>query len=47
MVKKRFICHRCEKSFVVEVLEPGEAEAKNVRPVPVRCPDCGGPVVAE
>lgn len=25
MVKKRFICDRCEEEFVVEVLEPGEA----------------------
>ncbi len=47
MVKKRFICDRCQETFVVEVLEPGEAQHKKVRPVPVRCPKCGGPVRAE
>ena len=47
MVRKRFVCERCEESFVVEVLEPGEADRKRVRPVPVRCPKCGGPVRAE
>jgi transposase-like protein len=41
MVKKRFICARCEEGFVVEVLEPGEAEHRRVRLVPVRCPNCG------
>jgi transposase-like protein len=47
MVKKRFICDRCQESFVVEVLEPGEAERKKARPVPIRCPKCGGPVRPE
>lgn len=47
MVKKRFVCERCEQSFVIEVLEPGEAEHKRVRPAPVTCPKCGGPVRAE
>ena len=47
MKKRRFVCPRCEKSFVVEVLEPGEAQEKKVGPVPVRCPDCGGPVRPE
>lgn len=28
MVKKRFVCDRCEESFLVEVLEAGEAEGK-------------------
>jgi hypothetical protein len=47
MVKKRFICRRCEESFLLEVLEPGEAESRKLRPVPVRCPKCGGPVQPE
>ena len=47
MVKKRFICDGCEESFVVEVLQPGEAEQKRVRPVPVHCPKCGGPLRSE
>jgi DNA-directed RNA polymerase subunit RPC12/RpoP len=44
MTKKRFICERCEESFVIEVLEPGEAERKRIREAPIRCPRCGGPV---
>ncbi len=44
MRKKRFICDRCQESFVIEVLEPGEAEHKRIRPMPVRCPKCDGPV---
>jgi hypothetical protein len=47
MVKRRFICDRCQKSFVVEVLEPGEAERKRLRPSPISCPDCHGPVRPE
>ena len=47
MIERRFVCLRCEKSFVIEVLEPGEAEAKRIRPMPVRCPQCGGPVQQE
>jgi len=47
MKKRRFVCHRCEESFVIEVLEPSEAEAMRLRPVPVRCPKCGGPVQPE
>jgi RNase P subunit RPR2 len=47
MVKKRFICDRCQESFVIEVFERGEAESKNVRSVPARCPKCGGPVRPE
>lgn len=44
MRKRRFVCEKCEESFVVEVLEEGEAEAKRIRSSPVRCPKCGGPV---
>ena len=44
MIKRRFICHKCERTFMIEVLEPGEAESRRVRPVAVRCPQCGGPV---
>ena len=47
MIKRRFICDRCEESFVIEVFEPGEAERKKLRPAPVRCPKCGGAVRAE
>lgn len=45
MDKKGFVCVSCEKTFVIEVLEPGEAEQKRIRPVPVRCPECGGPLI--
>ena len=44
MLKQKFVCRRCDRDFVAEVLEPGEAEARNVHPVPIRCPKCGGPV---
>jgi hypothetical protein len=42
MKKKRFICRKCEESFVVEVFETGEAEKKRLPAAPVRCPKCGG-----
>jgi len=38
MIKRKFICRHCGNRFVAEVLEPGEAEEKRIRPVPVRCP---------
>lgn len=41
MIKRQFICRDCGNKFVVEVFEPGEAEEKRIRPVPVRCPQCG------
>jgi DNA-directed RNA polymerase subunit RPC12/RpoP len=44
MVKKEFICDKCERSFKIEVYEKGEAEEIQVRTSPVRCPQCGGPV---
>jgi len=47
MVKKEFICTRCGKRFVKEVLEPGEAEQKNIRSYPVTCPDCGSTSVKQ
>lgn len=47
MIKRRYYCPRCERWFVVEILEPGEAEAKRLRPVPVSCPECRGPVIPE
>lgn len=43
MIKKRFFCPRCEEW----VLEPGEAQAKNLRPVPIACPQCGGPLLSD
>ena len=33
MIKKRFFCPRCELWHVIEVLEPGEAQAKRLRPL--------------
>jgi transposase-like protein len=44
VVKRRFFCRRCQRDFVLEVLEPGEAEKKKVPVQAVRCPECGGPV---
>ncbi|MCK4825119.1 hypothetical protein KA005_55740 [bacterium] len=41
MKKARFICRHCGNRFATDVLEPGEAEEKRIRPVPVRCPQCG------
>jgi DNA-directed RNA polymerase subunit RPC12/RpoP len=45
MVKRGFVCVRCEKTFILEVLEPGEAKDKKIRPVPISCPQCGGPLI--
>ncbi len=42
MVKRKYYCKVCRKTFVVEVFEKGEAEDKGLRGSPVRCPDCGG-----
>lgn len=41
MVKKEFVCTNCGKRFVTEVLEPGEAERKNIGTKPLICPECG------
>jgi len=41
MKKQRFICQNCREVFTVEIFEPGEAEEKRIRPVPVKCPKCG------
>jgi len=41
MKKQRFICQNCREVFEVEIFEPGEAEEKRIRPVPVKCPKCG------
>jgi len=35
MVKRKYICKRCGKTFVVEVFEEGEAEEKGLRGSPV------------
>jgi len=40
MIKREFRCMNCGEKFVVEVLEPGEAEERRIRPVPVTCPNC-------
>ncbi len=42
MVKRKFICKRCGRTFVVEVFEEGETQDKGLRGSPVRCPECGG-----
>lgn len=41
MRKQRFVCKNCGRKFVVEIVEPGEAEEKNLGISPVRCPHCG------
>ncbi len=41
MKKQRFIYQNCAEVFTVEIFEPGEAEEKRIRPVPVKCPKCG------
>ena len=41
MLKKSFLCTRCQNRFETEVLEPGEAEARCLIPVPLSCPKCG------
>lgn len=40
-----FRCRRCGHKFVRQVLEPGEAQERRVRPVPVCCLKCGSPNV--
>lgn len=44
MREMRFVCVQCGHKFVAKVLEPGEAEQRNMRPRSVRCPKCGGKV---
>ena len=44
MKKVKFRCERCKKEFVIEVFEPGEAEATRRPSAQVRCPECRGPV---
>jgi DNA-directed RNA polymerase subunit RPC12/RpoP len=45
MIKRKFVCKKCRREFILEVCEEGEAEEKKVPTSPVRCPHCGGPVV--
>lgn len=40
MIKREFRCMNCGEKFVIEVLEPGEAEERRIHPVPVTCPNC-------
>ncbi len=35
MKKQRYVCRRCERTFVIEILEPGEAEAEKIQPTQV------------
>lgn len=44
MKKAKFKCKRCGNEFVVEIFEPGEADAKRIPTSPIRCPKCRGPV---
>jgi hypothetical protein len=40
MIKKFFVCVPCDKSFEIEIFEPGEAQEKRVNVAPVTCPIC-------
>jgi hypothetical protein len=40
MQKVAYICLRCQREFELNVLEPGEAEARKVRGVPPKCSSC-------
>jgi len=40
MVKQKFVCRQCGLRFEKEVFEEGEADDKNLRSSPVRCPRC-------
>lgn len=40
MKQVSFVCRRCGCRFSTDVLEEGEAQARRIRPVPVRCPEC-------
>ncbi len=42
MVKRKYYCKICNKTFVVEVFEEGEARDKGLRGSSVRCPHCDG-----
>jgi DNA-directed RNA polymerase subunit RPC12/RpoP len=42
MIKKKYYCIVCDKTFVVEVFEEGEERDKGLHGSPVRCPYCGG-----
>jgi len=44
MKKAKFKCKRCGKTFVIEIFEPGEAEATKKPASSVCCPECRGPV---
>lgn len=44
MIKKRFVCKKCNNVFEVEVYEEGEAKEKNEPTSPVKCRKCGGQV---
>ncbi len=44
MKKAKFRCKKCGNEFVVEIFEPGEAQATRKPSAPVRCPKCRGPV---
>ncbi len=46
MVKRKYVCKRCGKTFVVEVFEEGEAQDKGLRGSRVTCPQCGGQQIA-
>lgn len=41
MQKVTYVCLRCQSQFALNVLEPGEAEARRIMGVPPRCSSCG------
>ena len=45
MKKIGYICRQCGEKFTADILEPGEAEEKRIRPARVSCPLCGSKAV--
>ncbi len=40
MIKKKYICAKCERHFIIELLEPGEPLPPNTSRSSPRC-ECG------
>lgn len=47
MIKKKYVCMRCEAKFELEIFEPGEAQKKNTPAYRVGCPNCRSAEVIE